>query len=200
MELLDIISILRDDKARFSSVGESEILISDILYGVVCHSGFFETSDYILWSLESYVAVMGEYEAEDYELEANRPAGNSWQLEWWVLGQVVNCFVDLINKAQDNKMSKSFLRDSDLSGNVISVEDFLLDVDLLFLKANSDPEINLYRAMLEYPTGSRERRLELNEVYFDYKLNTANTLFRLNANGGNPLFIRYLASAILSES
>jgi hypothetical protein len=45
------------------------------------------------------------------------------------------------------------------------VEDFLLDVDLLFLKANSDPEINLYRAMLKHPTGSNGKRLELYDVY-----------------------------------
>jgi len=200
MELLDIVSILRDDNAHFSYVKVNEILISDILYGVVCRLGFFEAGEYILWSLEEYVSVMGEYESEDYEIEANRPAGNTWQLEWWVLGQVVNCFLDLINQARDNKTSKSLFSDSNLSGNVISVEDFLLDVDLLFLKANSDPEINLYRAMLKHPTGSNGKRLELYDVYFDYKLNTLNTLFRLNTNGSNPIFTRYLASAILSES
>jgi hypothetical protein len=200
IELLDIISILRDDQTHFSSVDVNEILISDILYGVVCRLGFFETGEYILWSLEEYVSVMGEYESEDYEMEANRPAGNTWQLEWWVLGQVVNCFLDLINQARDNKTSKSFFSDSNLSRNVISVEDFLLDVDLLFLKGNSDPEINLYRSMLKHPTGSNGKRLELYDVYFDYKLNTLNTLFRLNSNGSNPLFTRYLASAILSES
>jgi hypothetical protein len=200
MELLDIISILRDDQTHFSSVDVNEILISDILYGVVCRLGFFETGEYILWSLEEYVSVMGEYESEDYEMEANRPAGNTWKLEWWVLGQVVNCFLDLINQARDNKTSKSLFSDSNLSGNFISVEDFLLDVDLIFLKANSDPEINLYRAMLKHPTGSNYKRLELYDVYFDYKLNTLNTLFRLNSNGSNPLFTRYLASAILSES
>jgi len=198
--ILEIINILNDDRTYYSGVENNNILINEILKGVLASLGFGYAEQYVLSGLSEFTAVMGKFHAYDYDQEDNRPEDNIWKIEWWVMGNVIYCFHQLADQLHCDSWSDFA---SDEYGSEITFFDedsFYSEIEARFMNYGFNPENNLYVSIDDYKD---IMGLTLNEdtadLFFDYYLKPQKILIKFSKKSHNTIYINSLASVIRSE-
>ncbi|MFN5458628.1 MAG: hypothetical protein ACK5AY_01840, partial [Bacteroidota bacterium] len=97
LKFLELISKLRFDEIYLSGVEVNKYWAKEILEGLIDQMGWQSAQSYLLEGLEEYVQVMGTYGWEEYDRESNRPKDNVWKIEWWVMGNFIQAFQEIVH-------------------------------------------------------------------------------------------------------
>jgi hypothetical protein len=197
---LDLAAFLWYDGTHLSNVSENKHWAQEIVKGVVLKLGAVKSYDYFIAGIDQYVSVMGSYENDAYDRESNRPAGNIWKLEWWVIGNFVLEYEDYMNQySLDKIFDYGAIKEYD-SEEFFDSDKYYDDIDMIFNKYGYDPEINLYAAIhLWKDEKCAVRNQNGCDRLFNYFTKPTQTLLGVNYYLNNRVAINNVASAISSK-
>lgn len=197
---LNLASFLWYDDAHLRGVSENKLWAHEIIKGIVLKLGAEKSYDYFIAGIDQYVSVMGAYESDAYDRESNRPEGNIWKLEWWVISNFVVAYEEFMNKYSFDEIFDYSTTDEFDLDRLFDSTKYYQDIDSVFSKYSCNPEINLYAAMRQWKDVKSDfRKEDTIDRLFNYYTRPTQTLMSINNYLNNRIAVNNISTAILQK-